>query len=68
MNPSVVGIDVVERKVDTQGRLFSHRIMATEWGLPGWVRMVRRYCIYTNKVCQFLCLKEDGGLKITCLS
>ncbi|XP_072014430.1 PRELI domain containing protein 3B-like [Amphiura filiformis] len=40
MNPSVTGIDVVDRKVDKHGRLVSHRILATEWGLPSWVRML----------------------------
>ncbi|XP_072169306.1 PRELI domain containing protein 3A-like [Diadema setosum] len=38
MNPSVVGIDVIDRKVDSRGRLHSRRLLSTEWGLPGWVR------------------------------
>lgn len=37
MNPNVVGLDTVERAVDTQGTLRSHRVMSTEWGFPGWI-------------------------------
>ncbi|XP_030831284.1 PRELI domain containing protein 3B [Strongylocentrotus purpuratus] len=38
MNPSVIGIDVLDRKVDERGRLHSRRLLTTEWGFPGWVR------------------------------
>uniref|UniRef100_A0A6Q2XAV4 PRELI/MSF1 domain-containing protein n=1 Tax=Esox lucius TaxID=8010 RepID=A0A6Q2XAV4_ESOLU len=34
MNPGVVGVDVLNRHVDTQGRLCSNRLLSTEWGLP----------------------------------
>ncbi|XP_002740119.1 PRELI domain containing protein 3B-like [Saccoglossus kowalevskii] len=37
-NPTVVGLDVIDRHVDKQGRLVSHRLMCTEWGLPMWVQ------------------------------
>ncbi|XP_038067594.1 PRELI domain containing protein 3A-like [Patiria miniata] len=37
MNNSVVGVDVVERRVEPTGKLYSHRILTTKWGLPGWV-------------------------------
>ncbi|KAG5271033.1 hypothetical protein AALO_G00175120 [Alosa alosa] len=40
MNPSVVGVDVLDRKLDTDGRLHSHRLLSTEWGLPGIVRAI----------------------------
>lgn len=40
MNPNVVGIDTVERAVDTSGTLRSHRLMKTEWGLSSWVTKV----------------------------
>ncbi|XP_066871892.1 PRELI domain containing protein 3A isoform X5 [Kogia breviceps] len=40
MNPSVVGVDVLERSVDSRGRLHSHRLLSTEWGLPGLVRAI----------------------------
>lgn len=37
MNPSVVGVDVVDRKIDDKGVLRSHRLLATEWGMPNWL-------------------------------
>ncbi|KAI2655244.1 PRELI domain containing protein 3A [Labeo rohita] len=40
MNPSVVGVDVLDRNLDTHGRLHSHRLLSTEWGLPGVVRAI----------------------------
>ncbi|KAK2491510.1 hypothetical protein MC885_010063 [Smutsia gigantea] len=40
MNPCVVGVDVLERSVDGRGRLHSHRLLSTEWGLPGLVRAI----------------------------
>lgn len=36
MNPAVVGIDVVDRKIE-KGILKSHRLISTEWGLSPWV-------------------------------
>ncbi|XP_004547729.1 PRELI domain containing protein 3B [Maylandia zebra] len=38
MNPSVVGVDVLDRKIDTQGCLHSKRLLSTEWGLPSIVK------------------------------
>ncbi|XP_076992138.1 PRELI domain containing protein 3A [Tamandua tetradactyla] len=40
MNPCVVGVDVLERMVDGQGRLHSHRLLSTEWGLPAFVKAI----------------------------
>ncbi|XP_045430866.1 PRELI domain containing protein 3A isoform X7 [Pipistrellus kuhlii] len=40
MNPCVVGVDVLERSVDRRGRLHSHRLLSTEWGLPALVRAI----------------------------
>ncbi|XP_038840147.1 PRELI domain containing protein 3A-like [Salvelinus namaycush] len=40
MNPNVVGVDVLDRNLDTDGRLHSHRLLSTEWGLPGIVRAI----------------------------
>ncbi|XP_004647272.1 PRELI domain containing protein 3A isoform X1 [Octodon degus] len=40
MNPSVVGVDVLERGVDGRGRLHSLRLLSTEWGLPGLVTAI----------------------------
>nr|XP_045000000.1 PRELI domain containing protein 3B-like isoform X2 [Jaculus jaculus] len=34
MKPSVVGVDVLHRPVDPSGKLHSHRLLSTEWGLP----------------------------------
>uniref|UniRef100_A0A9J8AMT5 PRELI/MSF1 domain-containing protein n=1 Tax=Cyprinus carpio carpio TaxID=630221 RepID=A0A9J8AMT5_CYPCA len=45
MNPSVVGVDVLDRNLD-----HSHRLLSTEWGLPGVVRAVRRYITLTNLI------------------
>jgi hypothetical protein len=36
-NPSVTGLDVVDRNIDSQGRLNSHRLLSTSWGMPTWV-------------------------------
>ena len=40
MNPSVVGVDVLDRHVDPSGKLHSHRLLSTEWGLPSIVKSV----------------------------
>ncbi|XP_069816210.1 PRELI domain containing protein 3A isoform X2 [Dendropsophus ebraccatus] len=40
MNPCVVGVDVVDRNLDNQGRLHSHRLLSTEWRLPSLVRAI----------------------------
>ncbi|GAB5569052.1 PRELI domain containing protein 3A isoform X5 [Prionailurus iriomotensis] len=38
MNPSVVGVDVLDRHIDRSGKLHSHRLLSTEWGLPSIVK------------------------------
>lgn len=40
MNPSVIGVDVLDRDIDKQGRLHSTRLLSTEWGLPSIVKSV----------------------------
>ncbi|XP_074055602.1 PRELI domain containing protein 3A isoform X2 [Macrotis lagotis] len=40
MNPCVVGVDVLDRSLDNRGRLHSHRLLSTEWGLPTLVKAV----------------------------
>lgn len=40
MNPSVVGVDVLDRHVDPSGKLHSHRLLSTEWGMPSIVKSV----------------------------
>ena len=45
-NPAVIGMDVVDRKVDEQGILRSHRLLSTSWGLPGWATKVSIYFFF----------------------
>ncbi|KAG8566913.1 hypothetical protein GDO81_013417 [Engystomops pustulosus] len=40
MNPSVVGVDVLNRHVDGSGKLHSHRLLSTEWGMPSLVKSI----------------------------
>ncbi|XP_078541822.1 PRELI domain containing protein 3A [Lissotriton helveticus] len=40
INPCVVGVDVLDRSLDNRGRLHSHRLLSTEWGLPSLVRAI----------------------------
>lgn len=37
LNPSVLGVDVLDREVGRDGVLRSHRLMSTEWGMPSWL-------------------------------
>ncbi|XP_006892829.1 PREDICTED: protein slowmo homolog 2-like isoform X2 [Elephantulus edwardii] len=46
MNPSVVGVDVLHRRVDPSGKLHSLRLLSTDWGLPSLVRNIS----FTNVV------------------
>lgn len=39
-NPAVTGLDVLDRTVDDQGRLNSHRLMTSSFGMPGWVAKI----------------------------
>lgn len=38
MNPSVVGVDVLDRHADPAGKLHSHRLLSTEWDLSSSVK------------------------------
>ncbi|XP_048879118.1 PRELI domain containing protein 3B isoform X2 [Brienomyrus brachyistius] len=52
MNPSVIGVDVLDRSVDSQGRLHSSRLLSTEWGLPSIVKSligITRTCTYIQE-------------------
>uniref|UniRef100_A0A3Q0SZV1 PRELI domain containing 3B n=1 Tax=Amphilophus citrinellus TaxID=61819 RepID=A0A3Q0SZV1_AMPCI len=52
MNPSVFGVDVLNRGVDTEGRLHSTRLLSTEWGLPSLAKSmfgVTRTCTYVQE-------------------
>ncbi|KAM6120655.1 PRELI domain containing protein 3B isoform 1-T1 [Sarcoramphus papa] len=44
MNPSVVGVDVLDRHVDPSGKLHSHRLLSTEWGIPSIVKSLIGTC------------------------
>jgi len=37
LKPEVVGLDVVDRKVDANGVLRTNRVITTEWHIPSWV-------------------------------
>lgn len=45
MNPSVFGVDVLDRSVDTRGRLHSNRLLSAEWGLPSIVKSVSVFVV-----------------------
>ncbi|XP_032427054.1 PRELI domain containing protein 3B isoform X1 [Xiphophorus hellerii] len=52
MNPSVFGVDVLDRNVDSDGRLHSTRLLSTEWGLPAIAKSiigVTRTCTYVQE-------------------
>ncbi|XP_075993178.1 PRELI domain containing protein 3B-like [Genypterus blacodes] len=52
MNPGVFGVDVLDRSVDTQGRLHSTRLLSTEWGLPAIAKSIigaTRSCTYVQE-------------------
>ncbi|XP_062853670.1 PRELI domain containing protein 3B isoform X2 [Trichomycterus rosablanca] len=52
MNPSVFGVDVLDRHMDQQGRLYSKRLLSTEWGLPSVVKSIignARACTYVQE-------------------
>jgi len=37
LKPEVVGLDVIDRKVDANGVLRTNRVITTEWHVPSWV-------------------------------
>lgn len=38
LNPSVTGVDVIERHYDPTNRIIkSHRLLATQWSMPNWI-------------------------------
>ncbi|CAG2105497.1 unnamed protein product [Medioppia subpectinata] len=47
MNPAVVGIDVIDRDVGTNGVMRTHRLISCEWGLPNWAQRI----LGTDKTC-----------------
>lgn len=66
MNPNVVGVDVLDRSLDTEGRLHSHRLLSTEWGLPGIVRAVSQQT-HRHTLQTYMCLKAHRRIiSISC--
>ncbi|KAK2535670.1 hypothetical protein Q9233_003596 [Columba guinea] len=52
MNLSMVGVDVLARHVDPGGKLHSHRLLSTKWGIPPIVKSItgmRRTKMYVQK-------------------
>lgn len=47
MNTAVIGTDVVERRVDNNGILHTHRVVSSQWYFPKWAQAI----IGTAKVC-----------------
>jgi hypothetical protein len=37
LKPEVIGLDVIDRKVDESGVLRTNRVITTEWHIPSWV-------------------------------
>lgn len=37
LKPEVLGLDVIDRKVDNNGVLRTNRVITTEWHIPSWV-------------------------------
>lgn len=69
MNPNVIGVDVLERNLDDEGRLHSHRLLSTEWGLPSIVRAVSHHhsfitAIPVGKVCVQECFSADAVINV----
>ncbi|CAG0883854.1 unnamed protein product [Darwinula stevensoni] len=63
MNPAVIGIDVLDRKVDN-GVLCSHRLLSSSWGFPFWAQNI----VGAEDVCYASELsKVDPRKKIFCL-
>lgn len=62
MNPSVFGVDVLDRAVDKQGRLHSKRLLSTEWGLPSIVKSVS---VKTQSI-SVVCILASHHLQKTC--
>ena len=47
LNPGVIGVDVIDRNVDSNGILRSHRLLTTQWNLAPWIAKL----IGGNKTC-----------------
>ncbi|KAL8603157.1 hypothetical protein ACOMHN_059329 [Nucella lapillus] len=64
-NSAVIGLDVVDRSVDQQGVLHSHRLLTTAWGMPGWVTRVTFSNVVTvDEVLSYFPDPQDGNKTI----
>lgn len=51
MVPSVIGADVIDRKV-VEGVLHTHRlVVSSHWGFPRWAQAVSLFIFPTNAMC-----------------
>uniref|UniRef100_A0A1B6J123 PRELI/MSF1 domain-containing protein n=1 Tax=Homalodisca liturata TaxID=320908 RepID=A0A1B6J123_9HEMI len=48
MNPAVLGTDVVDRHV-ANGVLYTHRLVSSKWGIPGWAQ--RSLLVGPSNIC-----------------
>jgi len=54
INPSVTGVDVVERRLVDGHKLKTHRLMQSQWQMPGWIARVlggNRTCFGSEHSC-----------------
>lgn len=42
MNTAVIGTDVVDRRVDDNGVLHTHRVVSSQWYFPKWAQAVSK--------------------------
>ncbi|XP_053436696.1 PRELI domain containing protein 3B-like isoform X1 [Nycticebus coucang] len=71
MNPSVVGVDVLDRHIYHSRKLHSHRLLSTEWGLPSIVKSligVARTKTYMQEDSVVDPVEKRMGLKSTNIS
>lgn len=40
INPAVFGTDVLDRRIDKDGTLVTHRLISSRWGMPGWASSI----------------------------
>lgn len=47
LNPNVIGIDVIDREINLNGIIRTHRLFTTHWGLAPWISKI----IGGNRIC-----------------
>lgn len=65
MNPSVVGIDILDRKVCPQTSVMhTHRLITCKWGLPGWAeKILGRSKTFASEYSELDPIKKNFTLK-----